>query len=131
VRQMSQSVTIHVRVNGEKIETIQFTRDCTKEEVLSVFYAAADIPESEEVTLKLRGPENALLPIGPSLDGNTAENPYDLEVPSGSILFIKLSWNETKIIVFRDIECFSPHRADFGRSLFNFSKRHSRGYPRT
>ena len=84
----TDKITIHVRIH-DSIEVIEFTKDCTVEEIRSVFLAAADIPEiSESLILRLLGPDKSLIPIGPTLESNSANEKdlYTLEITSGNHL---------------------------------------------
>ncbi|KAJ3005394.1 UNVERIFIED_CONTAM: High affinity cAMP-specific and IBMX-insensitive 3',5'-cyclic phosphodiesterase 9A, partial [Siphonaria sp. JEL0065] len=85
-----QSTTVHIRIENPtsqpRTETIDIPPSCTLEEIKSVFYAAAELPEDSGVVLKLTDSEGAIVPIGHGLDGNTKDTPYVLKVIGDNLM---------------------------------------------
>ncbi|KAJ1555779.1 High affinity cAMP-specific and IBMX-insensitive 3',5'-cyclic phosphodiesterase 9A [Cladochytrium tenue] len=76
--------------DSSEVVSIAFSRACTPDEVLSVFLAAANVGGADEaaVSLRLQGPDGAILPIGPSLQPNSKDpkSIYKLSVKQNRVV---------------------------------------------
>ncbi|KAJ3415058.1 High affinity cAMP-specific and IBMX-insensitive 3',5'-cyclic phosphodiesterase 9A [Chytridiales sp. JEL 0842] len=77
---------VHIKIN-DQTHIVEFSQECSQEEVYSLFLSAADLPDDPEVpvVLKLKDSKGCILPIGPGLQGNASSEPesiYTLEVQS-------------------------------------------------
>ncbi|KAJ3341573.1 hypothetical protein HDU83_006530 [Entophlyctis luteolus] len=80
---MSAAPTIlHVKIDAtNRFEIIEIAPGCTLDEIRSVFFAAAEIPESRPgVVLKLVDSSGCVIPIGHGIDANSKQEPYVLKV---------------------------------------------------
>ncbi|KAJ3380186.1 High affinity cAMP-specific and IBMX-insensitive 3',5'-cyclic phosphodiesterase 9A [Entophlyctis sp. JEL0112] len=80
---MSAAPTIlHVKIDAtNRFEIIEIAPGCTLDEIRSVFFAAAEIPELRPgVVLKLVDSSGCVIPIGHGIDANSKQEPYVLKV---------------------------------------------------
>ncbi|KAI8847899.1 hypothetical protein BC829DRAFT_395376 [Chytridium lagenaria] len=94
-------VKIYVSVNGDRAEVIEFSRNCTHEEVVNVLRAAADfpplfdgsngkasgLPEPLKVIMILKNAQGDIVPIGPDIPPNSSEpaDRYKLNAIDGNL----------------------------------------------
>ena len=89
--------TVYVRVNGaEGVSKLLVDARMAPEEVRSLCYSAADVPESDkDVVIKITKADGTILPVSASLPPNDASEPYALTVksckPLSSFLYFKSS----------------------------------------
>jgi hypothetical protein len=85
---VESTTRLHLKVNN-RVEILEFSNDCTDEEVQHLFLAAAEVADdAQPVVLRLKGSDGALLPIGPGLAGNASADPnevYTLDIWSGML----------------------------------------------
>ncbi|KAJ3074778.1 High affinity cAMP-specific and IBMX-insensitive 3',5'-cyclic phosphodiesterase 9A, partial [Rhizoclosmatium hyalinum] len=81
------TTTVYVKIDGaNRLETIDIPPNCTVDEIKSVFYSAAEIPDDSGCILKLTDPTGVIVPIGHGLDGNTKDEPYLLKVIGDNLM---------------------------------------------